>query len=304
MHRSYKEENFLSAVIVARNYQAGIIERLSELDTWLASNFNNYEIVVVDNFSSDLTLDLLKKSDLKLTIIELSRRHNVQQALRAGVDISIGDFILEIEDIAEVDDFNVIQNLYSNCLEGHDFVFYSPRRTRLLSKLFYLVINRYFKNSFSGDISSAIMVISSRRGQNKTVEAGNLVVNRNIAYILTGLKYQSVFADIRIKKRKRGSLEDIDLFVDTLIHYTDLIPILATIIASLFFLTSFIFLIYSFTAYFIIGTVEGWASTNTFLAFSFSGVFLMLAFISKYLLNVLNISKKRKQYVYRSITKN
>lgn len=40
------------------------------------------------------------------------------------------------------------------------------------------------------------MTLSSRRGQNKVSEVGKRVINRNVAYILSGLKSSSIVVDI------------------------------------------------------------------------------------------------------------
>ncbi len=297
-----KEENFLSVILLVHNNEKSIVEKINNLNDVLEHNFKNYEIVVVDNFSSDQTLDKLNSMDSKMTIVELSRKHNTQQALISGVDICIGDFIVEIEDISSIENFDMIMDIYRTSLQGYDFVFYSPKKAKYTSKIFYLLINNYFKKRLNAAINSTIMVLSSRRGQNKTSETGNVIANRNISYLLSGLNYKVIYTDLR-KTNNRGFLENIDLFVDTLIHYTDLIPKAATFISMFFASISGLFLIYSFIFYFTIGTVEGWASTNTFLAFSFTGIFLMFAFVSKYLLNILSISKKTKQYTFKSVIK-
>lgn len=187
-------------------------------------------------------------------------------------------------------------------MDGNDFVFLSPKKSRITTKLFYKMMRQYYKKQFKADIDSTIMVISSRRGLNKTAETGDVIVNRNISYLLSGLEYQFIYTELE-KQNTRGFFERTDLFVETLIHYTDIIPKLGSLISLFFMMISILFLIYSFSAYFIIGTIEGWASTNTFLAFSFSGIFLMLSLLSKYMLSILHLSKRTKQYAFKSVTK-
>lgn len=297
-----KEQNFLSVVLVSHNSEKEILIKLDQLVKVLESRFKYYEIIVVDNFSKDKTLELLNQSSHKITIVELSKRHNSQQALRAGMDIAIGDFLLEVENINQTSNFEVILDLYEECLKGNDFVFYSSNTSSLTSKAFYHLINRYYKRRLDAVIGSSSLVLSSRRGQNKTIETGSVIVNRNVSYLLSGLSC-SVIQHQQKYRNGRGMFENIDLFVDTLIHYTDLIPKTATMVSFLFAFISFVFMVYGFVMYATVGTTEGWASTNIFLSVSFAGVFLMLGLLSKYLLNILNVSKQTKPYTFRSVTK-
>ena len=297
-----KEQNFLSVVVVTQNNESTILSKLDELVATIDQCFKYFEIVVVDNFSKDKTLSLLHQSSHKLTIIELSKRHNSQQALRAGMDITVGDFIIEIENLNQVGEFEAIFSLYQECLKGNDFVFYSPEQSNFTSKCFYKAINYYYQSRLDASIGSAVMVLSSRRGQNKTAEMGSVIVNRNVSYLLSGLNCSAVRCQ-KSYRNERGIFENIDLFVDTLIHYTDLIPKAATIVSMLFAGLSLAFMIYGFVMYCTVHTTEGWASTNIFLSVSFAGVFLMLGLMSKYLLNILNVSKQIKPYSFRSVIK-
>jgi glycosyltransferase involved in cell wall biosynthesis len=302
MKKFNKEDNFISTVLVVNNNSKILEDKLKLLNNVLESNFKNYEIIIVDNFSADNTLEILNKVDFKINVIELSKKHNSQQAIRAGIDLSIGDFIIEIEDIRQVEDFNILIDLYKTCLQGNDFVFYSPKRIPLSSKIFYKIINNYFKNKLHSDINSSILVISSRRGQNKTAETGSIIINRNISYLLSGLKYEVIYTDKQYKN-KRGFFENVDLFIDTLIHYTDIITKTATYIALLFFGVSISFLLYGISIFVTIGAIEGWTSLTMFLSVSFSGLFLMFAIVFKYLFSILSVTKKTKSYSFKSITK-
>ena len=302
MEITIKEDNYVSVVAVVRNMENSIEEKMKKLDETLSVNFLHYEIVMVDNFSTDKTLLKLSELNKKITIIELSRPHNLQQALMAGVDISIGDFIIEIDNISYIEDFSIIMDLYHTSLEGYDFVFYSPKKIPLGSRLFYKLINNYYKSKFNSDINSALIVLSSRRGQNKVSETGSIVVNRSISYVLSGLNYKTLLSDVKYINH-RGFMENLDLMFETLINHTNLIPKVATGISLLFFIISLGFLFYSIFIFTTIGAIVGWTSITMILSFSFCGVFLMFAVALKYLFSILNVTKKAKPYSYRSVIK-
>jgi len=89
-----KENNFLSVVVVCENNADIIEKRINNLGDCLNENFKDYEIIVVDNYSNDNSISKLKSLNHKITIIELSRKHGMQAAQKAGVDIAIGDFVV------------------------------------------------------------------------------------------------------------------------------------------------------------------------------------------------------------------
>jgi glycosyltransferase involved in cell wall biosynthesis len=297
-----KEESFVSIVLVVNDNESFIGKQLLKIKDLIETNFNNYEIIVVDNHSKDSTLKIIKNLGIRITTIELSRKHNLQEAFNAGIDATIGDFIFEIRSISAIDKIDIFYDLYKKNTEGNDFVFYTSKTNKFTSKLYYGIINSYFKEKTSSKILSPLVIVSSRRGLNKAVESGNLIVNRELSYVLTGLKSVIITGDIKYKGTKKTP-EKIDLFINTLIHYTNIIPNIASIVTIFFSLTSIGFFIYSIIAYFLIKTVDGWASTNAFIAFSFSGVFLMIAIVLKYLSNIISISKKTKSYSYKSINR-
>ncbi|MFD0680588.1 MULTISPECIES: glycosyltransferase [unclassified Paenibacillus] len=296
------EENFLSVIMVARDCADTIEEKVIQLDDYLKTKFKNYEIIIVENFSRDNTLQILNDCDRKITILELARFHNEQQALRAGVDISIGDYILEIEDVSFNFNFDIIHTMYQSSQKGNDFVILSPKKVSLSSYLFYWIINRYFRHRLNSRIASSLLVLSSRRCQNKTIETGNVIINRNVSYFLSGLQFEIIYMNIKYKNT-RSFFENINLMVDTLTYYTDVLTKLALCVSILFFSISIGALLLSLVSYFIKGAVEGWTSIIMFLGFSFSGVFLMFAILTKYLNSILQSTVKTKSYIYKSVIK-
>ena len=296
-----KEENYISVVLVVHNDAQILIERLNLLDRALASRFMHYEIIVVDNFSRDDTGSLLRASDLSLSIVTLARWHNTQSALTAGVELSIGDYIVEIPSIGVNADYNHIGKLYDTCREGNDFVFLVPKKTRTTSRVFYNLMNRHYKGQTSEQFVSSLMTLSSRRGQNKTVDVGTRIVNRNVTYVLTGLKCATVESSAESKAR-RSLRESFDLMTDTLIFHTDYISSLAYLIAFVFFGVCALVIAYSIVMYIVISTAPGWASTFIFIGLGFGALFSLLAIICKYLSSLIKLQLP-KNYTFSSVEK-
>ena len=297
------EQNYISVVLVVNEENKEIITKIQNINKILKNNFKNSEIVIVDNTSKNSSLESLNTLDFKHTEIKLPIKHRTQQALNAGTAIAIGDYILEIEDISFDIDYNKIMEMYKKSQEGYDFVFLTPKKLRKSSKIFYNILNKYFKNSFNEDISSSVMTLSSRRGQNKVAEVGKRIINRNVAYVLSGLKSSSIIVDMNYKNN-RGFSENLMLMFDTLIYYTDAIMLFTQRLAFVFFALFGMGVIYSLVTRIVKETVEGWASLFIVLSLGFFGIFLILSIIIRYLHHILQNSLNSKDYIYRSVNKN
>ena len=296
------EQNYISVVLVVNDEDHDVISKVQNISDILSNNFKGSEIVIVDNTIKNLELKELNEKNIKYTLIKLPIKHRTQQALNAGTAMAIGDYVIEIEDISIEIDYNKIMELYKKSQEGYDFVFLVPKKSRMTSKLFYKTLNRYFKNVFNEDISSSVMTLSSRRGQNKVSEVGKRVINRNVAYILSGLKNTSLVVDINYKN-KRSFSENIMLMFDTLIYYTDAVMLITQRIAFLFLILFGLGIIYSFILRIFFNTIEGWASLFIILSLGFFGIFSILSIVVRYLHHILQNSLNSKDYIYRSIDK-
>ena len=296
------EQNYISVVLVLNDEDHDVISKVQKIRDILSNNFKGSEIVIVDNTIKNLELKELNEKNIKYTLIKLPIKHRTQQALNSGTAMAIGDYVIEIEDISIEIDYNKIMELYKKSQEGYDFVFLVPKKSRMTSKLFYKTLNRYFKNVFNEDISSSVMTLSSRRGQNKVSEVGKRVINRNVAYILSGLKNTSLVVDINYKN-KRSFSENIMLMFDTLIYYTDAVMLITQRIAFLFLILFGLGIIYSFILRIFFNTIEGWASLFIILSLGFFGIFSILSIVVRYLHHILQNSLNSKDYIYRSIDK-
>ena len=296
------EQNYISVVLVVNDKDYDIINKIDSISNLLKDNFKGSEIVIVDNTIRNLELNELSEKNIRYTLIKLPIKHRTQQALNAGTAMSIGDYIVEIEDVSFDIDYSKIMELYKKSQEGYDFVFLVPRKSKFTSQIFYKTLNKYFKNIFNEDISSSVMTLSSRRGQNKVSEVGKRVINRNVAYILSGLKSSSIVADIDYKN-KRSFSENMMLMFDTLIYYTDAVMLITQKIAFLFLFLFGIGIVYSFILRIFFNTIEGWASLFVVLSLGFFGIFSILSIVVRYLHHILQNSLNSKDYVYRSIDK-
>ena len=296
------EQNYISVVLVINDDNNQVEKKIKKIKEVLDNNFKNNEIVIVDNTTKIAPLESLRLLSFKYTEIKLPIKHRTQQALNAGTAMAIGDYIVEIEDISFDIDYSKLIEMYKKSQKGYDFLFLTPKKSRKSSKIFYNILNKYFKNSFNEDISSSVMTLSSRRGQNKVAEVGKRIINRNVAYVVSGLKSSSVVVDMNYKNNREFS-ENLILMFDTLIYYTDAIMLFTQRLAFAFFGLFGLGVAYSLITRIIKETVEGWASLFIVLSLGFFGIFFILSIIIRYLHHVLQNSLNSKDYIYRFIDK-
>ena len=137
----YLYENYVSLVAVISNDADILIDRIRRLEQVLKENFKYYEFVFVDNHSADDSLKVLNSLDMKCTVVELAQRHKLPQAVMAGIDAAIGDYVFEIEDLSVEIDFSLLIDMYETCQQGNDFVFLTPGNSSAMSRLFYRLLN-------------------------------------------------------------------------------------------------------------------------------------------------------------------
>ena len=267
------EQNYISIVMVIHEIQKDIFSKIEKIKIELEKNFLNFEFVIVDNTLKEFDLETLNKSQVKYTYVQLPIKHKMQQALNAGIAIAIGDYIIEIEDTSSDIDYTQIIELYRKSQEGYDFVFLTPKKSKITSKLFYRIINRYFINIFHENIGSSVMTLSSRSA--------------------------SIPVDIYYKN-KRTISENILLMLDTLIYYTDAIVIFTQRIAFIFLFIFFLGVIYSLVSNFM----KSYILLFLLSSLGFFGIFSILSIILRYLHHTLLNSIGVKDYIFRKIEKN
>lgn len=298
----YLYENYVSLVAVISNDADILIDRIRRLEQVLKENFKYYEFVFVDNHSADDSLKVLKSMDMKCTVVELAQRHKLPQAVMAGIDAAIGDYVFEIEDLSVEIDFNLLIDMYETCQQGNDFVFLTPGNSSAMSRLFYRLLNGRLRYPAGQEVTSSVCILSSRRAQNKVAAMGDYIVNRNVAYASAGLDCAYLKTDM-VYRNRRGILTNIGLMLDTFIYYTDVVIRLLFMAAIFFLVISLCIGVYSVLSYLFEEIAPGWTSTIMFISFGFFGIFAILAVVSKYLDQILKNTSHSKHYIFRDVLK-
>lgn len=306
-----KEKNFVSAVVYCCNDADCIAPFIEELDAALFANFLKYEIIVVNDASCDNSAQLVKdyahkaNLDIKehtITLLNMSYRQGLEASMNAGTNLAIGDFVFEFDAICGDFDMSLLMDVYRHSLKGYDIV--NARRaakSRWISKRFYKVFNRYAHLQHA--IGTETFRIISRRAINRIHSMTQNIPYRKAAYANSGLSIDTVTYQPIKKVFKKRYDDSWKVAIESLLLYTNL-PFRTTIMLAIFMLlVSFLVGLYAVICKLLSNPVEGWSTTIFFMSFGFSGLFIILAMIVRYMQTLVRLNFRKKDYLFESIEK-
>jgi dolichol-phosphate mannosyltransferase len=300
----------LSFVIPAHNEEPIITRTIAEIKAAIAETefASDYEIIVVDDHSSDKTFDAVQQlGDFRTRAFRLSKRSGSHVALRMGLGQALGDAVVCLSADGQ-DDPAAVPSMIAAWRAGANTVWAlrrnradEPWRTKLLAVMFYKLLG--FMGAHEGqdiDLSRADFYLLDRR----VVAAVNACEERNtslfglIAWL--GFVQDSVEYDRRertVGRSKWNFTSRLGLAKDWIISFSGL-PLKC--ITVLGFCLSFLGLLYAILIvlnYFILAQpVQGWSSI-VMLILVLGGVQLvMLGVIGEYVWRNFSEAKKRPLY--------
>jgi len=306
-----KEKNFVSAVVYCCNDADRIGAFMQSLDETLTANFLKYEIVVVNDASDDASTKIVKdyahrvnegEKEHTITILNMSYRQGLEVSMNAGLNLTIGDFVFEFDSVN--DDFNwtMLMNVYRYSLTGYDIVSArSDRKSRLSSSLYYHMFNKYAHLQHA--IGPESFRLLSRRAINRIHSITQSIPYRKAAYANCGLAVDTLtYHPLQQIRRKQYNDRRI-VAVESLLLFTD-VPFRATmILAVLMFLVSMAVGIYALVYKLLSSPVEGWTTTIFFMSFGFSGLFIILSMVIRYMQTLVRLNFRKKDFLFESIEK-
>lgn len=306
-----KEKNFVSAVVYIHNAEKSIRPFLKMLVHVLENNFDHSEIICVNDYSTDRSLQVIKETSklataTSISVVNMSYFHGVELAMNAGMDLTIGDFVFEFDNTNLDFDSSLIMDIYRHSLKGYDIVSASPeKQERLTSKLFYSVFAHY--SSMRNRMTTERFRVMSRRVINRISSMSKMVPYRKAVYENCGLKtdhikYPPVVKEYEELDNQEKSYRK-DLALDSLILFTEMGYRIAKTMTILMMVVSLFMIVYSIVIYATSKPVTGWTTTILFMAVAFLGLFGILTIIIKYLQLLVNLVFKRKHYSFEGIEK-
>ncbi len=299
-------EVFLSVVLTIRNGEDFLEKRLINLSEVLNANFQYYEILVIDNASTDQTpaiIQTLLGSKKNIQYCALSTARSESIALTAGLDRAIGDFVLSLD--LRTDPPELIPEMFALATEGAEIVYGLPIARvegrglyNKLAKLFFRIIARINKVEIPQAMST--YRILSRSVLNFILESSDHHRILSLAPALSGyshksLNYERLHCDIE-KTRKVGRsafYNALGLLFSTSVRPLRFVTLLSIGISML----TVIYAIYVVTARILMDDVaEGWAALSLQVSGLFFLISIVLAVMCEYLLQMLETTIRRPVY--------
>lgn len=307
-----KEKNFMSAVIYIHNAEDRIEKFLKTIIEVMEENFEKSEVICVNDFSDDNSVSIIKKVSetaefTTVSVLNMSYFHGLEAAMNAGVDLSIGDFVLEFDSTIFDFDKAEIMKIYWKSLEGYDIVSASPNtKQKFTSNLFYFFFNKFANLSYKMYTES--FRVLSRRVINRVGSMNKSVPYRKAVYANCGLKTINIKYEVipEVVKGKRNKIEHKyrrGLAIDMLILFTGVGYSFSKVMTVVMMLMTAFMAIYSVAVYLTSTPVAGWTTTILFMSFAFFGLFGILTIVIKYLQILVDLVFRRKRYNFENIEK-
>lgn len=306
------EKNFVSCVVYLHNEGSRVKEFLNGVCSVMMDNFEKYEIVCVNDGSTDDTLTYLKEyveeqeKPVIVSMVNLSYYQGVETAMNAGCDLAVGDFIFEFDKCQFDFEPSLIMEVYRRALQGYDIVAAAPKHgVSITSRLFYSLYN--FGNRRYRLRQERFRIIS-RRAVNRVNQMNIYIPYRKAMYINCGLKVDTIVYDNKPEVKRRTQLEEREirsnLAFDTLIIFTNVMEKFSMLVSAVLLgvlVVMFVYLIYSIFS--PVRPVEGWLSIMSLMSFGFFMLSVMLTLTFKYLSLILSMNFKRQRYVVEGVEK-
>ncbi|MEG1543226.1 MAG: glycosyltransferase family 2 protein [Tannerellaceae bacterium] len=300
----------VSIIIPAYNEEGNIRIMVETIATLLSSLPYQYELIFVNDGSTDHTLEVittLAKENSNIFYIELSRNFGHQSALKAGMDYAHGDCLITLDcDMQHPP--QLIAEMLSKWEEGYDVVYTRraedkklPLFKRITSRTFYALCNKL------SDIE---------------LEAGTAdfrLLSRNIAHVFCSLTESDLFIRGMIKwlgfkqyaidyepgERFSGSTkynlrQMFSLALKGITSFSVSPLYIAMYVGFFMSLLSFLYLPYVLYSYFTGHFMSGWSSMILTIVFFGGMQMMMIGILGTYLGKIFLQSKGRPSYVVRT----
>ena len=298
-----KEKNFISAVVYINSNTDEVLDFFKKVDTVFSSRFENYEYVAINNVCSSDTIAALKNwasgISKPLTIINMSIKHSAEACMNAGIDIAIGDYVYEFDTTAISYPVEKIYEAYTATLEGNDIVSVCPvNNAGKSSSLFYRLFNSSSRSKYK--LRTEVFRIITRRAINRVHASNEYLPYRKAAYAASGLKIKHIEFE---GKAAKDNSDRFSLAIDSLALYTNLGLKIGIGISLFMTVLSLLEIIYTVVIFCTGQPIEGWTTTMLVVTVGFTGLFVLLTLVIKYLMLVIDLIFRKQKYLVESIEK-
>lgn len=306
--RTNLKKKTLSVVVSVYNEEQALKECYTEMKRVLNTLSWDYELIFVNDGSSDGSLEVLKalaSENPKVKLISFSRNFGHEAAMIAGLDYSTGDGVVCMDaDLQHPPEClpQIIQALE----EGNEVI--SMVRTRnqsagliknITSSGFYWLINRisdvHFEPNASDFFAVSRSVAEVLKGNYREKVRFLRGYVQNVGFQKTTLEYE---AGVRVAGESKYNLKKLFIFsVNTILCFSNMPLKLGIYAGILSGAAGMAVLIYTlFTRQ---GAPSGYATIVVLICFMFAMMFLLIGIIGEYIAILFTELKDRPVYIVR-----
>lgn len=303
----------LISIVVPMYFEEEVAQECyNRLFTVMQKNNLNYEIIFVNDGSTDQTMDILTEianKDPQVKIINFARNFGHQIAVTAGIDYANGNAIVIID--ADLQDPpELIPLLVDKWKEGYEVV-YAKRKARKGETWFKLQTAKYFYKflNYMSDINIPEDTGDFRIIDRKVADVFSKMTERNrfVRGMMSWIGFRQTFIEYERDERFAGEtkypLKKMIKFASDGIIAFSTKPLRIVMTLGLFSVfISILVLIYSLTVKIFGENIQtGWTSIMVVITF-FSGIQLLgLGIVGQYIARIYDESKNRPIYTIKEL---
>lgn len=294
----------VSVVAPVRNAATFLAVFLEKLTTVLATTYQFYEVILVDDGSDDttaaVTADLLKKHD-RIRFLQLSRQYGQEIAIAAGLETAIGDFVVTLD--PRSDPVEMLPELVEKCRRGSGVlcgVSSLPDRSGALTRFAASLFHRYCRKYLAIDYKeqSTDFRVLSRQAVNAITRIRDR--RRYLRVFAATLGYNQEFFTYEPTAAQSSNdslMQRVDHAMEIAIansrhplRVVSRIGLLMSALNALYGL--YVLAIYLFKR----NVAEGWTTMSMQMTGMFFFLFLILAVLCEYVGRILEETQERPLY--------
>ena len=296
---------WITCVVPAYNEAESIAEFLRGLCQHLAGLSERFEVLVIDDGSSDGTSQQVIAQPGPIRLLTLSRNFGKEAAISAGLEEADGEVVVII-DADFQHPFPVIDEFIQHWQQGYDMV-YAVRRERntdgrlrrQLSRLFYQMMSRMSSIRIPEDAGDFRLL------DRQVVHALRRLPesNRFMKGLYSWVGFRSIGVSFTIEERRSSSskfnfLKLLDLATTGLTSFSNLPLRLWVGVGSLISMLAIFYAIYIMVETLIFGNpLAGWATLVVAVTFLGGVQLLSIGILGEYLARIFNEVKRRPNYL-------
>ncbi|MCW1885162.1 glycosyltransferase [Luteolibacter flavescens] len=301
------EPNTVISIIVPLHQDAALVDAFTgELDATLSASFRFYEIVLVDDGSTDGTTTVVRemlKRTQRVRYLRLSRSFGREVALSAGIESSIGDYVVTLDPrtdpVAPLPDMIAVCRKTGGVVHG---IAANPVTRSMPREWIGEFFRNYCRKRLGVDIKRGVsdLRVMSRQAVNALLQVREQSRYLRVLTLMLGYHHEFFPYDLTSRpgsERKSSWRDDVATAIDLLAANTRHPLRLVTVAGLLGAGLNLLYAVYVVTIYFTKPDVaQGWTTLSLQQSGMFFFVCLILAVLSEYVGTILGEVRSRPRY--------